>query len=102
MKGKWLSLEEAKEVAGGVEWWTATLGRQSVPILPALVSTMNDNRRRPIWQYEKGRMYLGSWERKIYNNVYPWEHGFGINYCRCPDKIKGLVHFREKEWDVPW
>jgi hypothetical protein len=81
MKGCWVSLEEAKEYAEAGEWWTATLGRKSVPIPP--------NNDKPIWKYQSGQMYLGSW---IDTATFPVEHGFGISYYRQPEKIKGLVY----------
>jgi hypothetical protein len=81
MKGHWVSLEEAKEFANDTEWWAVMLDGRSVPI-PL-------NTDKPIWKYQNGQMFLGSWKDTA---TCPVEHGFGVCHCGDPEKIKGLVY----------
>lgn len=56
-RGRWISLEEAKMLAGNEEWWMET--EKSAGAKP--VATPK-NEEKPIWLFESGKMHLGPWK----------------------------------------
>ena len=88
-QGKWISLDLAKRLSVGEEaWWEiAELDGEKIPI------TQHDPQGpadKPIFLWESGDMYLGSWKTAS-GQENPVEDGLGVLYNNSPQERKGRV-----------
>jgi hypothetical protein len=86
--GYWISLEEAQDRVGNVEWWRNINIPRKVPTHQQDPKGPKD---RPVWCYAKGSLYLGQW-KYCKKKRRPVEHGFGAFYVNHPDFVRGKVY----------
>ena len=93
MLGKWISLEVAQQESVGKEaWWEiADLDGRRVPVRQHDTTTKTAPSDKPVFWWENGDMYLGSWAlSKNPNKQWPVEEGFGVFYFNFPTEVRGV------------
>ena len=88
-----ISLQEAKETAGGIEWWAFQdhLGR-SVDVVsqPIIMNGVPNAAEYPVFKSDEGWMYIGDWMERNGDWI---EHGFGCCIsCVEGSKYQGLMY----------
>mmetsp|Transcript_19936 Transcript_19936/g.35057 ORF Transcript_19936/g.35057 Transcript_19936/m.35057 type:complete len:416 (+) Transcript_19936:181-1428(+) len=88
--GRWISLKEATELAGGDEWWKQ-VDCEGRTVFPHQYDPSGP-KNKPVWLFDHGDMYLGEWKVNKRSNNKSLFHGFGIIYNKVPKNIEGLVY----------
>jgi len=93
LEGWWISEAEAKErTVGNEEWWKMEgIDGRTVEIRQY---DQKGPKNKPIWMWEKGKMYLGEWKMNFFI-LYPVRHGFGALYYHGSEAYKGWIYIGE-------
>ena len=88
--GTWITLQAAKDYAGGVEWWNHVSCDGYT--IPPTQCDESGPKEKPVWYFENGDMYLGGWTKE---NGHRKETGYGITFIKNPPEYEGMVYMGE-------